>query len=359
MSRYVVLGGFLGAGKTTCMIAFSEYLSGRGRKAAILVNDLGSRDLVDGATTEAAGCCCDQVTGDCICYQTETLVDKLRRFRDSSGADIIFSDIPGCGIGALDHVYHSLARSYPGEFVLCPFTAVADPERLRSIMPEQADLHLPAEMRFLFDAQLKEAELILLNKIDTLDEARRQACLRFLEQTYPQARVLALSARTGEGVAEAVEYLLQAESALPQPDIGYGSQAFMAAEARLCWYDRKFFAKGDPADGNAFIADLCGSVRQKLRAVGRNVPHLKVRINGVGEYAKASLLGVDYEIGFDARFTRPQGELRGVINARATCESEVLDFLMDAALRESCEKYRMKLRVFFTECFSMVEEGND
>ena len=184
MSRYVVLGGFLGAGKTTCMIAFSEYLSSLGRKSAILVNDLGSRDLVDGATTAEAGCCCDQVTGDCICYQTETLVDKLRRFRDSSGADIVFSDIPGCGIGSLDHVYHTLARSYPGEFVLCPFTAVADPERLRSIMPEQADLHLPEEMRFLFDAQLKEAELILLNKIDTLDEARRRECLDFLEQSY-------------------------------------------------------------------------------------------------------------------------------------------------------------------------------
>lgn len=359
MSKYVVLGGFLGAGKTTCMIAFSEYLDSQGRKAAILVNDLGSRDLVDGATTAEAGCCCDEVTGDCICYVQDTLVDKLRRFRDSAGADIIFSDIPGCGIGALDHVYHGLARSYPGEFVLCPFTAVADPERLRSIMPERADLHLPEEMRFLFDAQLKEAELILLNKIDTLDAARRRECLQFLEQTYPQARVMALSARTGEGVPEVVEYLLQAESTLPQPDIGYGSQAFLDAEAHLCWYDRKFFAKGAPVDGNAFIRDLCQRIREKLQAVGRNVPHLKVRINGNREYAKASLLGVDYDLNFDTQFTRPQGELRGVVNARATCESEVLDFLMDAALRETCEAYRLKLRVFFTECFSMVEEGND
>jgi len=358
MSRYVVLGGFLGAGKTTSMIAFSEYLSAQGKNPAILVNDLGTKDLVDSATTEAACCCVDEITGDCICYQTEELMHKLRRFRDSSRADIIFSDIPGCGIGALDHVYHTLARSYPEEFCLCPFTAVADPERLRSLMPPQADLNLPEEMRFLFDAQLREAELILLNKIDTLSETECGRYLAFLRETYPQAKVMAMSARTGEGVADAVEYLLTTESALPNPDIGYGSPAFIAAEQRLSWYDRRFFAKTDtPVDGNAFIAALFDAVREKLRAAGRNVPHLKLFVDGAGEQAKASLLGIDYPVEFDLRFSAPQTALRAVINARAACESEVLDFLMDAALRESCQRFGLQLRVFFTECFGMMDEG--
>lgn len=358
MSRYVILGGFLGAGKTTAMIAFSEYLSGQGKMPAILVNDLGTRDLVDSATTEAACCCTDEITGDCICYQTEELMHKLRRFRDSTRADIIFSDIPGCGIGALDHVYHTLARSFPGEFTLCPFTAVADPERLRSLMPPQEDLNLPEEMHFLFDAQLREAELILLNKIDTLDEAERTRCMDFLRESYPQARVMAMSARTGEGVAAVVEYLLSAESALPQPDIGYGSPAFIAAEQRLCWYDRRFFAKSEtPVDGNAFIRAFFECVREKLRAVGRNVPHLKIFVDGEGQHAKASLIGIDYPTEFDSCFTRDQTRLRAVINARAACESEVLDFLMDAALRETCRNFGLTLRVFFTECFGMMDEG--
>ena len=362
MSKYVVLGGYLGAGKTTGMIAFAEALRARGKQAAILVNDLGTKHLVDGSTTEAAGCCYDEVTGDCICYQTAELVDKLRLFRDSSGAEIIFSDIPGCGIGALDHVYHRLAKNYPGEFTLCPFTAVADPERLRALMPEHAELHLPAEMGFLFDAQLKEAELILLNKVDTLTPERRDECLDFLRGRYPQAVVLPMSARTGEGVDAVVDYLLSAESALPNPDIGYGSRAFAAAEKRLCWYDRKCYVRRrdcSPLDADAFAADLFEAIRARLAEAERNVPHLKLFARGSDGFLKASLLGIDYPVEYDHRFTGPQKELRIVLNARAACESEVLDFLMDAALREVCQKHELLLRVFFTECFGMMDEGRD
>ena len=358
MSRYVVFSGFLGAGKTTSMLALAEYYTAKGLRPAILVNDLGTRDLVDGIYTDTAGFCCDEITGDCICYQTDELLSKLRRFRDSSGADVILSDIPGCGIGALDHVYHTLSRLYPGEFTLCPFAAVADPARLRSLMPCGAELHLPEEMNFLFDAQLREAEVILLNKIDTLTPAQREEYAAFLTQTYPHAKLFLLSAKTGEGVPAAVEYLLSTESALPVTDIGYGSEAFFAAERRLSWYDRRAFVRrADPFDANAFLSALFEAVREKLRAAGRNVPHLKAFADGEGQHAKVSLLGIDDPAQFDCRFTAPQTELRLVLNARAACESEVLDFLMDAALRETCAAHELKLRVFFTECFGMMDEG--
>ena len=136
MSKYVVIGGFLGAGKTTSMMALADVLKKQGKTPAILVNDPGAKNLVDGKFTEANGYLSLDITGDCICYQTENLVDRLRRFRDAEHADIIFSDIPGCGIGALDHVYHKLDQEYHGEFSLCPFVAIVDPARLRVVMPE-------------------------------------------------------------------------------------------------------------------------------------------------------------------------------------------------------------------------------
>ena len=359
MSKYVILGGFLGAGKTTTMIAFSEYLTSVGKKTAILVNDLGAKHLVDAEFTNASACVCDEITGDCICYQTEALVDKLRRFRDSSNADIIFSDIPGCGIGALDHVYHKLNREYTGEFGICPFVAVADPERLRVIMPEKAGLNLPGEMAYLFDAQLREAEVILLNKIDLLTDAERSACMDYLRSSYLQAKVFAISAKTGEGIPAAIEYIFDHESTFPVVDIGYGGAQFLAAESCLSWYNRKLYLKSDAVfDGNAFIADLFEAIRAKLREIGRNVPHLKAMARASdGSYAKASLVGVDYPTEFAAQLAQPQQNLQLIVNARAACESGVLDFLMDAALRETAEKYALRLQVFFTECFGMMDEG--
>lgn len=361
MSKYMILGGFLGAGKTTTMIAFSEYLASLGKKTAILVNDLGAKHLVDAEFTSASACCCDEITGDCICYQTAELVDKLRRFRDSSNADIILSDIPGCGIGALDHVYHRLNREYRGEFAICPFVAVADPERLRVLMPERAQLHLPGEMAYLFDAQLREAEVILLNKIDLLTQADQAVYMDYLCRTYPHAKVFAVSAKSGEGIPAAMDYLYTHETAFPVIDIGYGGAEFVAAERRLSWYNRKFYAKKPEGvfDGNAFISELFEAIRAALRAAGRNVPHLKAMARGNdGSFAKASLIGVDYPTEFNAVLPEPKSSLQVILNARAACESEVLDFLMDTALRETAAKYGLELHVFFTECFGMLDEGN-
>lgn len=360
MSRYVVIGGFLGAGKTTSMMAFADVLKKQGKIPAILVNDLGAKNLVDGSYTASGGYLSLDITGECICYQTENLVDRLRRFRDREHADIVFSDIPGCGIGALDHVYHKLNRDYPGEFTLCPFTAVADPERLRVIMPEHADIHLPGEMEYLFDAQMREAELIILNKTDLLTEQRREEILSYLRSTYPQAAVFGMSAATGEGVPEVVDYLMSHESALPVAEIGYGGPEFAAAEKIMSWYNRQFFVKcGNAFDTEAFSARLMDNIRDGLRAIGRNVPHLKMMgETAEGEMLKISLLGVDYPLQHDAEAEhRDSRSLKVILNARAVCESERLEEICDTALREAAEQFGLSLRVYFTECFGMMDEG--
>jgi len=358
MSRYVVFGGFLGSGKTTSMMAFSDVLKKQGKKPAILVNDLGARNLVDGSFTEQQGYLSENITGDCICYQTENLVDKLRRFRDRDQADLIFSDIPGCGIGALDHVYHKLDREYHGEFELCPFTAVVDPERLRVIMPEHADLNLPSEMEYLFDAQLKEAEVILLNKIDLLTPEKTREIVDFLKSGYPEAEVFAVSAKEGTGLEEAIGYLMTHDSKLLNPDIGYGGKEFIAAELTMSWYNRQFYVKGGMFDGNEFTARFMDNIRDGLKLASRNVPHLKAMGEDAhGRFLKVSLIGVDYALEWAEKLPERTPSLKMIINARAACESDMLDEIMDYALKETVKQYGLSLKIFFTECFGMMDEG--
>ncbi len=67
-----------------------------------------------------------------------------------------------------DHVYLELEANELGEFDLMPFICIVDPERIRMVMPENADLNLPEEMKFLLDAQMTEADLIILEAKSTL-----------------------------------------------------------------------------------------------------------------------------------------------------------------------------------------------
>ena len=363
-TKYVVTSGFLGAGKTTSMIAFAKNINERKLgTAGILVDDLGATNIVDASTTETSGVITLDISGDCICYQHENLVDKLHQL-EVLGSDVIFSDIPGLGIGALDNVYLQLEEREPGEFDLMPFLCIIDPERIRMVMPEQADLNLPDELKFLLNAQMAEADLIVLNKIDTISEEKKDEILAFVKERYPDTPALAMSAVTGEGVDQVVDHLLNNTAAAKHREIGYGSEEFMAAESLLCWYNRRSFFEqrdGKNIDFNQVITDLFEEIKKGLKAKGANVPHLKMfASDGAEQNAdvfKASLIGVDYEVEYDSKLQNEYTALSLIINARAAAKAEDMADVVEDAVDAVSQKYDLKVRTYFVESFGMMDEG--
>ena len=211
--RFMVVSGFLGAGKTTTMIALAEHMNKTFGETAIIANDLGA-NLVDTNLTQTSGCTVAEIASGCICYQMDNTVDQIRRLRDKDGAVFVMSDIPGCGVGALDHVYHRLATDNADEFTLSPFTVVVDPERLRMIMPERADINLPEELVYLLKLQLEEADLVVLNKADLLAPEDVERYVDFLHAACPDIPVMVISALERTGIEELAEFIATHETAL-------------------------------------------------------------------------------------------------------------------------------------------------
>ena len=357
--RFMVVSGFLGAGKTTTMIALGEHMNKVYGKVGIIANDLGAQ-LVDTNLTQMSGCTVAEIASGCICYQMDNTVDQIRRLRDKHDAIFVMSDIPGCGVGALDHVYHTLADNNADEFILSPFTVIVDPERLRMIMPERANINLPEELVYLLQLQLEEADLIVLNKCDLLTDEEIANYVRFLKAACPGIPLLTISALERTGISELCDFVTTHESALKNFSVR-NNKEFEAAEAKLTWYNRRVFFKtnsGAKIDFNQVIEDLVEEIRLGLIERKRNVPHLKLfATSGNGDYNKASLIGVDYDIEYAQQMLRDHKNARMIINARAVCESRPLARLIDDAFDEICDKYDLDCQVFFTECFGMADEG--
>ena len=350
MKKFAVFSGFLGSGKTTTMMALTDWHSAHRGKAAMISNDLGGPGLADNKLAQLSGCNASELTDQCICYQRPQLLERLNALYDD-GCELVISDIPGFGIGALDHVYHGLTQDYPGAVVLAPFTVLVEPQTV-SLLRSGTD----ADMQYLMNAQLLEADLIVLNKCDLLDDAGRSADKQYLQTAYPEAKVLCISARTGEGIEALSDALMSGSASMRRPDLGYGGAQFSAAMGRMSEYYIQYRAVVccDDFDGNAYLTALAEQVRDGVAAAGETIPHLKLLAwTPEGDFGKADLLGTDRPIELTRPFARPCTDIAAMLNASAACPHGVLDEIITGAVETVSARFRLEPTVFRKECFGM------
>ena len=122
----VVVGGFLGAGKTTLILAAARELERHGRRCAVIMNDQGS-ELVDTRFADLQGLRSGEVTGGCFCCRLTDLVDAAEKLRAFS-PDVIFAEPVGSCTDLLATVLRPL-QEYQYKYKIAPFTVVVDPQR--------------------------------------------------------------------------------------------------------------------------------------------------------------------------------------------------------------------------------------
>lgn len=351
MKKFTVFSGFLGSGKTTTMMALTRYFTKHHGKAAMISNDLGNQNLADNKLAQLSGCNASELTGNCICYMTETLVERLDKLFDGDGCELVISDIPGFGVGALDHVYHTLNRDYNGRYQLAPFTVLTEPRTVELLRSGNS-----GDLTYILNTQLLEADLIVLNKCDLISVEERAAALTWLEERYPQARAIGISALTGQGLEELSQALIHGQASMHLPDIGYGGAEFGFAMGKMCEFYCQYYVTVCCNDfsGNDYLMALAERIQTDVGGLGCEIPHLKLLAwEPEGDYGKADLLGVDRPIEVTREFTRPCTELAVMLNASAACPSDKLDAVMTAAMEQISEQFNLTLMIFKKECFGM------
>src|SRR5437660_11899518 len=92
--RFIMVGGFLGAGKTTALARLARFYMNRGQRVGLVTNDQ-AQDLVDTNSLRAQGFFVEEVPGACFCCKFDELVDKVGALEASQRPDVILAEPVG------------------------------------------------------------------------------------------------------------------------------------------------------------------------------------------------------------------------------------------------------------------------
>lgn len=240
-----VVGGFLGAGKTTLILKAAKLLQSRGVRVAAVLNDQGN-DLVDTELARQSGVSADQVGGGCFCCRFPDLADALQRLSVHS-PEVIFAEAVGSCVDLAATTLRPLLHDYGASYRIAPLTVLVHEE------PSEPDL------KFLFDRQVAEADLVIDRGVDLP---------RWLDN-------LLLG-----GLEAGTKHL----------DVDYSRYA--EAEAALGWLNARVTVRPVSAVSPSMIlGPLLDEIDRALSAEAIRIVHLKAIAQCESGYLKAALTG--------------------------------------------------------------------
>jgi len=347
-----VVGGFLGAGKTTALVSLARSLEATGIRCAVVLNDQGE-GLVDTALSRATNLQVAEVTGGCFCCRfdqfTATTIDVVER----TGVEVVLAEAVGSCTDLTATVIRPLRTYFGAQFTVAPLAVFVEPPRLQEL--RNADGESGALMPYLFDKQLEDADVIVLNKVDLLDSEERTELACTLESTFAPAEVLFASARTGEGMDALRDRLLLnlGDSQAGLQTIDYNKYA--RAEAELAWLNANatVMSGENPAiSSQLWLREFMSAVSELCVQRGLWIGHVKAHLRTIDGVSKASVTRAGEEAGFDLEDQRPFAHADLLVNARVRGQPRELDAVVLAGVAQVDQQLGTSSTVHAVRAFS-------
>ena len=336
--RYIMIGGFLGAGKTTSIQAFAEHLDSRGVKVGLITNDQGS-GLVDSAIGRSKQFPVEEIAGGCFCCKFDSLIDAARHLEagDAQRPDVFLAEPVGSCTDLVATVGLPMQAIYGQDFVVAPLSVLVDPLRAMRVFQLEEGRGFSENVRYIYRKQLQEAGTIVINKVDLVSPQQLATLREFFATEFPDVDVLEISARGRDGMEPWFRSMLEGEmDAAKVLDIDY--EQYADGEALLGWLNATVGIRAeDEIDGNQLLTELAGRLRLALDERGYEVAHLKATISpddAPSELAAVNLVRTESQPELSHRLVEPLEEGVLLLNIRAEAPPEDLEAAVQAALAE-------------------------
>ena len=226
---------------------------------------------------------------------------------------------------------------------------MVDPIRAMRMFGLSEGRKFSSKVKYIYMKQLEEADFILINKIDILEEDQLQQLKEKLETEYPEKTIFSCSARNNIRLEGVFERLLEEEKSYGQAmEIDY--QTYGEGEALLGWLNASIELKSNAEiDGNDILKSVAKGIQSELEANESEIAHLKMTLapNGLsGDIAVLNLVRNDMIAEESQSLDDPLSSGELIVNLRAEADPEILKQALEDVIEISSELNLIHLDYF-------------
>lgn len=330
--QFMMIGGFLGAGKTTLISRLARQLQAEGKHVCIVTNDQAA-GLVDTELLKSQGHEVNEVAGSCFCCNFDGLTDAMEEFEQRRRPDVILAEPVGSCTDLVATIALPLMERMGEKFLQSPYAVVLKPNHGKKIL-SGAGGGFSEKAEYIFRKQLEESELILINRSDELTTDALAELEGYVQEQYPGRKIICLSAKTGENFDKLYEALAETSS-LPDATMEVDYDIYAEGEAELGWLNATIVLRREsPLSLDETCVTLVEQLKSSLRDAQAEPGHLKVLChNPTGSATSvANLIDSDSEVMFSHASEAKASEITMIVNARVQSAPEALQQLVEQTI---------------------------
>lgn len=336
--KLILVGGFLGSGKTTAIVNAARVLMSANKRVAVITNDQGDQQ-VDASFVKSFGITTREVSKGCFCCNYQLLDEHLDALQ-ANNPDLIFAESVGSCTDLIATIAKPLFQFKPEvETVISIF---ADAELLMSVIEGRSSF--TDSVCYIYKKQLEEADILILNKVDLIHAHQLTTLDHVLKSEYPEKIILHQRSLETADVERWLDCLEQFTNSKPWKSLSIDYDEYGNGESKLAWLDKDIIIRTSQGEALFVAGRIMGSIADQLQSRHLAIGHLKFFIDTGKHKVKISFTATSTSADLKIQM-HETNYVRLLINARIETAPDILKTLVDDVLSNASKVYRCNFDV--------------